>query len=364
MAITYTPNWSDPRVQRRVRRAIGFAAGVISADKPQAWSTRYIDQWFGQAQNPLSCLLREQLLIVSDNHWNKDTGQCKQYLLNPVGLSFLCDAVGLNKDYNYSTTYPIVLQVAQQEYQQQLATGDFEYNDQSQRLWHPLQNFRRDVKRDVLESAGYQYHYDIECCAMTLIHQYSQKIPEVVVNHKWQQGPMDLYLFALRDYLRDRKTIRTQIAQAADISEDLVKRIVNALLAGAQLSQNPTTQIYQMLSGDIARIQFLQQHEYLTQLRADIRTCWDYIKPTLPRRSQTTKSGRQRMIPVSSRQKWAVYFDLERQVLNEVRDYLTENNNRHFLEHDGWSCVREIDQSVLRDRIQKKTGFLIEFEMK
>jgi hypothetical protein len=51
------------------------------------------------------------------------------------------------------------------------------------------------------------------------------------------------------------------------------------------------------------------------------------------------------MIPISSRQKWGVYFDLERQVLNEVREFLRETNNRHFLEHDGWSCENEINET-------------------
>lgn len=361
--MTYTPNFTDPRVQRRIKRAIGFASGVISTTKSQQWSTRYIDKWFGVQSNPLSRYLREQLLIETNSHWNKETGQCKEYVLNQSGVDCLCDAIGLNKTTT-TQLYPIVLQVAQEEYQTELSTGDFEYNDQSNRLWHPLQNFKRDAKREILESAGYQFHYDIQCCAMTLIHQYSQTIPEVIVENKWVQGPMDLYLFALRDYLRDRKRIRAQIAAEAEIPEDVVKRVINALLAGAKLSNNPTTEIYQMLGGDRARIEFLQQHKYLTELRADIKSCWDYIKPTLPRRSKQDKNNRERMLPISSRQKWGVYFDLERRVLNEVREFLCESNNRHFLEHDGWSCECELDIDSLTKRVHERTGFWLEFEMK
>ena len=348
--MTYQPNFTDPRVQRRIKRAIGFASGVISATRPQQWSTRYIDRWFGSQRNDLSRYLREQLLIVTDNHWNKDSGKCKEYLLNPAGVNFLLAQL------NSSNTqlYPIVVEVAESEYQQELATGLFEYNDQSQRLWHPLQNFRRDVKTAVLESAGYGFHYDIECCAFNLIHQHSQRMPV----------PMDLYLSALREYIRNRKRIRLEMAQATEVEPDVIKRIINALLAGARLSTNPTTEICQMLAGDHARIRFLQQHEYLTQLRADIKTCWDYIKPTLPRRSKTNQNNQERMLPISSRQKWGVYFDLERQVLNEIREVLCESNNRHFLEHDGWSCERELDQTALQQRIYERTGFQVEFELK
>ena len=103
--MTYQPNFTDPRVQRRIKRAIGFASGVISATRPQQWSTRYIDRWFGSQRNDLSRYLREQLLIVTDNHWNKDSGKCKEYLLNPAGVNFLLAQL------NSSNTqlYPIVV---------------------------------------------------------------------------------------------------------------------------------------------------------------------------------------------------------------------------------------------------------------
>jgi len=357
--VTYTPNFDDPRVQRRCRQALGFACGAISATNSQAWSTRYIDQWFGVQSNPLSAYLREQLLVVTNDHWNKDTGECKQYVLNSRAVQQLKQDLGIASE----ATSNIVLQVVNNTYEPELVSGEFAYKDKSSRLWHPLQNFRRDAKRSVLNSAGYEYHYDIECCAMTLIHQHSQRIPEHVIDHKWQQGPMDLYLFALRRYLDHRTEIRDQIAQEAEIDPATVKRIINALLAGAPLSQNPVTEIYQMLAGDCARIQFLKQHEYLSQLRADIKMCWDYIKPTLPRRSKTQPTGRERMIPISSKQKWGVYFDLERQVLNSVRDYLVATSNKHFLEHDGWSCASELDQVALQQWICDKTGFVVEIEL-
>ena len=362
--MTYTPRWSDPRIQQRIRRAIGFAAGVMSPESSQAWSTRYIDQWFGQQQNPLSRYLRQQLLIETNSRWNKDTGECKQYRLNSSGVRFLSDAIGVVADDN-TQLYPIVLQVAQSQYQTELTSGTFEYNDQSSRLWHPLQSFRREIKQSVLEQNGYLYHYDIQACAMTLIHQHSQRVPEVIVDGVWQSGPMDLYLFALRDYLRDRNTVRQQIATDTDIDPVIVKRMINALLAGARLSAHPETEIYQMLNGDLARIQFLQQHQYLTDLRADIKTCWDYIRPTIPPRfSNNTKSGRPRRLPMSSRQKWMLYFDLERQVLNEIRTYLSERGHRYFLEHDGWSCDHLVDQQELAQFIHERTGFDVEFELK
>lgn len=355
----YQPNWQDPRVQRRIRRAVGFASGVFSATKARAWSTRGIDKWFGQAQTDLSKYLREQLLTVTDDRWNKDTGQCKQYALNSAGVQHLASQLT-----HPATPQQAAVEAAYTEYHAELESGVFVYRDQSSRLWHPLQNFRRQAKCEVLESAGYQWHYDIACCALTLIYQHSQRIPEHIVNGRWQQGPMDLYLFALRDYLRDRTGCRQRLAQEADVDPDTVKRIINALLAGAKLSVNDSTEIYKLLKGDLARIRFLQQHQFLTELRADIKTCWDYIKPTMPRRSKADKHNRQRMLAISSKQKWGLYFDLERTVLNEIRVFLCETDNKHFLEHDGWSCREPVDLVALRERIQERTGFELEIETK
>jgi len=351
--MAYQPNFSDSRVQQRTKRAIGFACGVLSSTKPHAWSTRYIDKWFGVQSNSLSKYLREQLLIVTNDSYQwGEKSKCKEYILNQSGVDYLCSAIGMNKITTNNT--PIVLQVVSKEYKSEFDTGNFTYNDQSNRLWHPLQNFKRDYKKTVLEQNGYKFHYDVQCCAMTLIHQHAQQ----------QAEPMDQYLFALNQYLADRQRIREQIAKETDVDPETVKRIINALLAGAKLSANTKTEIYQMLQGDVARIKFLQQHEYLTQLREDIKTCWDYIKPSMPRRSKQDKNKRERMIPISSRQKWGVYFDLERQVLNEVREFLRETNNKHFLEHDGWSCEREIDHTSLSARVLDRTGFRVDFESK
>lgn len=346
--MAYTPKFQDPRVQKRIRRALGFAIGAISVTKPQAWSTRYIDQWFGVQSNSLSAYLREQLLICVDDRWNKDTGECKKYLLNSQGVNFLSESIGLTTH----TTNPIVLEVAHEEYSKELSTGQFNYKDKSQRLWHPIQNYRREYKRQILENANMCYHYDIECCAFSLILQYSQQLGQ------------DQYPFAIRNYIKNRSEIRQELARELDIDPVAVKRILSALLAGAPLSTNPTHAIYQMLDCDSSRVLFLREHEFITNLRDEIKLCWESIGPTLTRREIITKTQKRRRLPISAKQKWGVYFDLERRVLNEIRSYLTTNNNKHFLEHDGWSCEREVNVSELIDFIKKQTGFELEIDLK
>jgi len=315
----------------------------MSETKPQQWSTRYIDKYFGVSSNNLSKYLRKTLLTVYSDRWNKDTGECKSYLLNPLGVKFLKESLNLSND----AIYPIVLQVSSDSHNTELVTGKFEYQDKSNRLWHPIQRYRRDYKKSILSSHGYNHQYDISSCAVQLIHQYAQSLG------------MDDYLFAIRKYINEKEQIRKSLAIETELSTKQIKELINALLAGAALSINKETDIYQMLNGDIALIEFLKEHEFLTELRSDMKICWNYIKETIPRRRNTETN---RLLPVSCKQKWIVYFDLERQVLNSVKEYLDMNSMRYFLEHDGWSCDKEINQEDLCEFIRNRTGFNLKLD--
>jgi hypothetical protein len=347
----YKPNFNDPRVINKCKLALGWACGVMSETKSRSWSTRYIDDHFGQQTTDISKYLRKTLLICTDEFYcfgNADTkkNKCKEYILNSEGVRFLKEELKISN----IQLYPIVYDLAKAEHLDELKSGKFIYNDQSNRLWHPLQRYRKQYRTQVLADAGYTHDYDIECCAPTLIHQYAQ------------QCGMDEYLFALRKYLTDRTTIRTELANKLELDTAAVKEIINALFAGAPITSRKESDIFHILNGDLARIEFLKQDPYITELTSDIKTCWEYIKPTMMRRTKTQANGRERLIPVSCKNKWHVYFELERVVINSVRNYLDENSIKHFLIHDGWTCEREIDREVLRDYVRTNTGFDLKFE--
>jgi hypothetical protein len=341
----YSPNFNDPRVQTRIKQALGFARAVMSETKPHAWSTRYIDKFFGSQRNDLSKYLRKHLLICTDEfyRYNSNENKCKEYLLNKTGFEFLSEALKINN----IQLYPSVVEVAHLDHLGELTTGNFEYNDKSGRLWHPLQRYRKQYRTQILADSGYLYDYDIECCAPTLIHQYAQKLG------------MDLYLFALQRYLKERTQVRQELAEKLELDVDAIKEIINALFCGARVANNKDSDIYQILNGDHARIEYLKQDPYITELRNDIKICWEYITPSMMRRRKTKTN---RLIPITCREKWNVYFELERSVLNEIRSYLIDKNYRYFLMHDGWSCDKEIDENELRDFVRNQTGFDLKFE--
>ncbi len=195
------------------------------------------------------------------------------------------------------------------------------------------------------------YQYDIECCAPTLIHQYAQ------------QCGMDLYLFALRRYLRDRTDVRNELSKEIGITTAEVKQIVNALFAGASLGHNPESHIYKMLNGNYAKIQTLKDNKYIQELRDDIKICWEYIRPFTYTDVKTNPvTGKSRRQPMMSKQKWGIYFQQERKVLEAVRHYCKLTDNKFFTEHDGWTTEHPHDIVDLCDYIEYHTNFKIKIE--
>ena len=394
--MTYQPNFSDPRVRARAQRSLGFVRGCVSDTKSTAWSTRHIDRYLGQQQNSLGAWLRQHLLTVTDLHWNHTTGVCKRYVRNPAGVEYVTACVAernsisfeawqglrtqsrrdnlrdlVEESGNDNTNYTILPYCitsqntcsvdawVQAEHGSELLQGEFEYEDISSRLWHPLQRLRREYRPRVLAAAGLAHQYDIVCSAPTLLHQHSWRIPEVIGSRGgWKQGPMDLWLHTLRDYIPNRQQLRAELAQRAEISTQVAKQIITALFCGAHISRHPTSAISEMLSGDQARIEFLKQDPWLTALREDIAVLWDYLNRTIPRRY----SAAGRKLPISSRQKWMLYFELERSVLDSVRAYMKQHDIKSFLEHDGWTCDQAIDQEELTKWIEESTGFCVQLE--
>jgi len=364
--IKYQPNFRDRRVLNRIRHAYGFARAVIN-ERPHAWSTRYIDKYFGQQQTQLSNWLRSQLLICTNHRYSKDTGQTKEYRLNVQGADYI-RSILLNESQepavisreidwqpieNSRYDQYVVDKFIASEWHCELANKTFVYQDISERLWHPLQNIRREQRQRIFANYNLSYQYDIQTAAVTLIHQHAQR----------QLEPMDLYLFALRNYLTDRQQQRQRLAQELEIDIKTAKVIINALFCGARIGLGNEFAISQLLDNDPARISWLKQDPYIQELRSDIRTCWEYIKPSMTRRSITDRRGQQRFLAMTSKQKWQRYFELERCCLSAIRQYLDQTNNLYFLEHDGWTSQQQVNLEELEVFVRNTTGFELNFEL-
>ena len=343
--MTYKPNFADPRVARRVKDSIAFVKRYLREDRSQPLGTRYIDRIFSSQRRPLGQYLREQLLICVDDRYNKDLKTTKKYILNKTGLAELERNFACN---NNITAYSVA--EVQDKFQKELETG-IEYKDSSDRLWHWLQHHKREEKQQVFHHSGFLHNYDIVCSAPTLLYQYSKQIT-----------PNQKPLAAIEHYIKYRREQRQRIAVECELDIHQVKKMLNRLFQGGQISLYKESECYKELNGDIAKIMFLKQDPFLTELRADISEMWRRIKPATQLRTITDKLGRTRAVALNTKRKTGVYRLLERQVLDSVIRYLKLTENHFFAEHDGWITKELIDIDELVAYIKLLTGFDVEIE--
>jgi hypothetical protein len=333
----YIPNFNDPRVIKRTRQALQFALTALDRTQPHSWSTKYIDKFFGQQQLDLSKWLRNQLLICVDPHWNMETGKCKTYVNNPKGIAHVRSCLKLG-----SCDAAITI------FDQELASGQFEYTEQADRLWHPLQRLPNQIRKPYMANHGYVYEYDIKACAPTLLLQYAQRLGMT------KSTPI------IDQYCQDRTQIRQQISDQLGIDIKTTKKIITALFAGATLSHNPKTAIYQMLNGNH---QHIDQVRLITQeLRKEIKCLWDVIKLHIPRTYVFDNKSQRRLRALTSKDKWNVYFQLEKEVMTSVRTYLKRSSVRYFNEHDGFRSQDIVDVVMLVSYVRSRTGYVIDLD--
>jgi hypothetical protein len=331
----FQPDTSNLRTRNRLKSALAFAVSRFSTNNPKPWATRDIDRYFTQQQNPVSQWLRQQLLIEHSGYYNSQTGKCKEYLLNAENAEQLRLNLGL-KDKKF------VVQCLKQEYHKQLQTLDFEYKDRSNRLWNPIQNIRSEFRHELLAEHGLSYRYDIEAAAPTLISQLSR--------FRGYTNPtpcIDLYL-------KDRQQVRQALSQATGIRQDQIKQIINALFCGAQISHWTGSSIYQICNENHYLVEQLKQNTWINELREEIKLMWKYIFENERVRDNTGRLQR-----ITSKERWSVYFELERQVLDEIRSYTRKQKINCFLEHDGFTTDVAVNTMELEDRIRQTTGFIV-----
>jgi hypothetical protein len=161
--------------------------------------------------------------------------------------------------------------------------------------------------------------------------------------------------------------IRQQIADDVGISLKDTKVIINALFCGAKLACNPQSSLFQQLKCNKNKMIKLRNNRFICELRCDIKEMWNTLgDPNLGLMTRRRHRGG-RLMPLTSTDKWSLYFRLERQVMDAVSDYIKITNfwydrkNHSFFIHDGWACKLPIDINACEDFVRSKTGLSITF---
>ena len=346
----YTPNFNDPRVRKRIKHAMGFTNALLK-DKPKQLYTRLIDKHYGSNSNELTRYLRKHMLICVDTHYDMKNGLCKSYIRNSKGIDYLNEQI-TNTITSPTTSVVEVnsgLDWATTQFGLQVDSGEFKYDERSHRLCNPIQSIRTVIREEMFAISGYHYNYDISAAAPTILYQHSFNTPSAT-------GEV---LPTIEDYLQNKSQRRAELALSAGIDEVTAKKIFSGIFNGAKFLVSKHCQLFRLIDCDVAKMRYLQQHKYLLALKDDVKTMWNTIKEDQPTRySKTTfnRNGTPRKLAFDSKQKWDIYFRLERTVLNEMRDYLTNIGGRFFLEHDGFRTTHKVDVDDLSLWIEAGTN--------
>jgi len=353
----YTPNFNDPRIQRRCHNALGMAVATLRTDKARPLGVKFIRKYFGQCQKDISKWLKGQLLITHCDLYDYERHYCKQYKLNESGARYVADMLGIDLDINNTeSTKRIVVNWAKDNFADQFS-GGFEYEDRSHRLWNPLQNIPSEQRQALFAEHGFKHIYDIKTAAPTLLYQLYLK-----------QGGAGLSV--IEDYIAHKDVIRDTLALAVGIEPKTAKQVITALFAGACISTNSRHALYRMLDYNDLAIGLLKHNTWLSELITDIRSMWALIKSNervilaynTDGSPKLTKTGKHKVETFTSSRKWSIYFREERRVNDLIQTYTALEGIKIFLEHDGFSSNRPVDMQDLSAFIQSEVGYHVDFD--
>lgn len=354
--------------KNRARAALGFVKSYLDDTTPRQLSARFIDKTFSSQSTPISRYLRLILLLCTNERFSADKKISKQYVYNPKGVTYLVELLDGNTTLPWSqwrlhfdasghstrTDSKTIKQATNdfviESFHPQLESGDFTYTDKSNRLWNPIQNIRKSVKKPLLAQYGYSHQFDVQTCAPTLIHQEAMRL-----------GMTHECTF-IENYLANKTEWRNTLAAEFHIAPAKVKMIINAMFCGAKLGSSEYFSIFKLVERNTRLMTKMKNHELLVGLKEDIRQCWNTISPFMDIKFITDKNGKTRKKALDSKTRWDLYFRLERKVLNVAKEYMDENGFKYFLEHDGWACNQYFDPKHFSDYVFQVLGYRLNFD--
>lgn len=356
----YTPNFTDPRVKRKLISAFNFAITRFSYDKPRFCTRDELDKHLGYSHKQFGGWVRNLLIEEDPNpttsyRFGRETAvdlhkkykdkneetrnRAKYWYLRKIGVEFIAKKYNLVELQEPKKVEEYKEKVIIEEFTTELETGNWKYEEKSNRLWNPAQRIPNALRESMFAKAGYVYNYDIVACAPTLIKQYAVK------------SGMTRPTPALDEYLKDRSFHRNRLAQLLNVSVDKIKEIINGKLAGGKIGADPQrNKLSNAFNNDWNRVKTLKEDAWFIQLCKDIKKCWDAIKKS----NQLSR--------LNSQTKWRFYFQLENAVMMPVRALLKKETKRYFLEHDGFRCDTWVDPYKIKLAVKIKTGYSIDFE--
>jgi len=377
--------------KRKLEKALQGVAINTHTDKPREWASNSIRTWMGK--DNFGTTLKDSLLVCVDRRYSNYEGNkfCMKYIRNDAVFKYLClvldgkmevslaQFLAAKEDVEFSRQaeevakkydYELVAQLMQREHEAELKKKKFNMKRVGSREYHPIQNMRKAVRARFLSENGLPYDYDIEAAAPSLLYERAVRC------EMKQELPMIKAL--VHDPVSVRYTIWNNLNKAVnelnkhfrevgsgstvkEFTLTEVKRIINAFFCGARVCYK--TGSYQnyalsnMLDNNQMKLIVLSDDEYCKELKKEIAKLWSAIKPHETHR----RSVEGRSLPLSSKQKWGIYFRLENKVMAAVKVALNRMDIKYLTMHDGMQTDKIVDTQWLSAEVFTETGYRVKF---
>jgi hypothetical protein len=335
----YQPNFNDPRCQATAKRVIQWLETYIGAEPNKSLQSTILRSPHAFGDSKFGRYLKNYLLIKTNPSFQPGL-YSQQYRVDQDRLNKLRSRVGLGPTELRFTR--IEDRFAQQ--QAQIASGNFEYNETGGRAYNGLQNIPKELKQQMFALRGYQYDYDIECCAPTLLLQKAQQI-----------NPQGRSFDYIEFYIANKTIVRDELCIKHNLSNRQVKQILNGLFQGGIFNTYHTNKIYGYVNHNISKIISLKEDEFIQSLQKDIKRLWQVIKEDI----KITLNCNPRRL--TGTYKSSYYKILEGEVMMPIWRYLKRNKIEHFREHDGFRSMRFVVPYELEELVKRHTGYQVTF---
>lgn len=315
-----TFDYTDKRKLPVVRRVIAFVS-QMSTTTPTQLHNRKLREVFGKESNDFAKHLKAITLVKVSQQYIVGK-QSQSYVRNEEGLNRLVEQSGI-------TAAEAIAEALPEQQRQELESGDIEYIEGDNRFYHSLINLKRETKREFWESFGYNYDYDIENCAPTLLYQ-------AAINSKCAP----VFLLPIKQYIDDKNALREFLMQLLEVDRKAAKDVLVSLFNHAKLSPIKC-RITEILTR--RQIDVLRNDKTIKGLRSAIKYMWRF----LARKHKFKNTGANR---------WKFYRAIERTVMDVVVSCCT---GRVFREHDGLRTDTPLDVSYVIGEVQTRTTYSV-----
>lgn len=338
-------NIKDKRTREKILQVIKWVESYIGSDQNRNLNSKILrsPEAFGDSQ--LGRTLRGMLLIKT-NPTYKPGEFSQQYRVNDIALNRLREKMGLP---------PVDLKrrKLEEKFQalaDQVQSGEFGYNDNGLRWYDPLQYIPREYKPGLWAEQGYEYDYDVECCAPTLFLQQAQKL-----------NPKMKSLDYIKFYLENKQVVRDELSIKYNLSGSQVKQLINGLFQGGVLNTYKENKIFvKVLNKNSFKMREIKQDPFLVELIKDISYMWKQLRKDINTGYYYAGDVR-KSVRITGSHKSEYYQKLERVVMTPVWKYLKKKSLRVHKEHDGFRSDRFVDPYELEQLVLCETGFHVKF---